>query len=166
MRRTTHTLLFILIAALLSAPDLATPALAQTAAPAISAASLQSAKLVANACLPGWETQTCIRAISQSSYVMVSNYGGTLEGQNKKADAETLKQHCAATTAATQQDVPPYAMRSALTECAGVISDLATKTGVSPDLSHFQLMVIPAMCLAKDPNCPAMTEQLKMFAGP
>ena len=165
MRHNLSTLLFIF--AFICADALAAnPAPAQTAAPAVSTASLQAAKLIANACLPGWETQTCMKAISQSSYVMVSNYGGDLEGRNKKADAEILKQHCAATTAATQQDVPPYAMRSALTECAGVISDLAAKTGVNPDLSHFQLMVIPAMCLAQDPNCPALTAQLKQFAGP
>lgn len=165
MRHNLSTLLFI-FAFICAAALAANPVPAQTAAPAVSTASLQAAKLIANACLPGWETQTCIKALAQSSYVMVSNYGGTLEERKMKADAETLKQHCAATTAATQQDVPAYAQRSAMTECANTISDLVEKTKIAPDMAHYQLMVIPTLCLSKDPSCAAVTEQLKTFAGP
>lgn len=134
---------------------------AQTGVP--SATSVQFAQSVARACVSDWAAQKCLSAVSDSSMVMLSNYGADLQNRKMNTAAETLKQHCAATTAASQQNVPPYAMRSALTECANTIADLAASTGIQPDPSHYQLLVAPLLCLGADPACAEITAQMKLY---
>ncbi len=140
---------------------LAGQSLAQTVTP--SATSLKFARSVALACVADWTTQKCLGAVSDSNMTLLSNYGADLQGRKMDAAAETLKQHCAATTAATRQNVPPYAMHSALVECANAMTDLAASTGVQPDPSHYQLLIAPLLCLGADPACPAITTQLQAF---
>lgn len=139
---------------------LACPAMAQTAP---SATSLQYAQHIAKACINQWEAQTCLSAVADSSMVLLSNYGADLQNRKMEADAESLKQHCAATTAASRQQVPAYAMKSALTECANTITDIAARTGIQPDPSHFQLLIAPLLCLGGDPACAALSEQLAAY---
>ena len=134
---------------------------AQTATP--SATSLQFAKSVATACVADWTAQSCLSAVSDSNLALLSNYGADLQNRKMEAAAENLKQHCAATTAANQQAVPPYAMHSALTECANTITDIAASTGVQPDPSHYQLLIAPLLCLGANPACADITAQLKTY---
>ena len=150
----TLTLTIILVAA--------SPASAKDEKP--SETSLQFAKMIAGACPNRWESPDCLKTLGESNFVLVANYGGTLLENQKKADAETLKENCAASTAAREVSVPAYAMASAMTECVNTIGDIAGKTGIKPDLSHFQMMGFPALCLSKDPVCNGFTMQLKALA--
>ncbi|MBI2234543.1 MAG: hypothetical protein HYU57_06115 [Micavibrio aeruginosavorus] len=136
------------------------PAMAQNTP---SATSLQYAQQIAKACINQWEAQTCLGAVADSNMVLLSNYGADLQSRKMEAEAEALKQHCAATTAASRQQVPAYAMKSALTECANTITDLAARTGVQPDPSHFQLLIAPLLCLGGDPACAALSDQLAAY---
>lgn len=129
-----------------------------------SATSLQYARSIAQACLADWTAQKCLSAVSDSNLVLLSNYGADFQNRKMESSAETLKQHCAATTAANQQTVPAYAMHSALTECANTITDLSDQTGVRPDPSHYQLLIAPLLCLGADPSCAQITEQMRAYA--
>lgn len=130
-----------------------------------SATALTYAKLLGQSCPGQWESQTCLKAASQSSLTLAANYGGALQDKKLNAEAETIKQHCAAATAATQGEYPAYAMRSAFTECTGTISDVAEKTSVNPDVSHYQLLIATVMCLDKDAGCGEIEKTLKGHAG-
>lgn len=122
------------------------------------------AKIVASACVPGrWEEQGCLKAISGNVLVMASNYGVELQERGKKADAETLKQHCAAATAATRGEYPAYAMRSAFVECANIVYDIKEKAGLSPDLSQYQLLVGAVQCLDKSAACAAFEHGMQRY---
>lgn len=137
---------------------------AATAQTPPSATSLQYAQSVARACVADWTAQKCLSAVSDSNMVLLSNYGADLQNHKLDSAAETLKQHCAATTAANQQNVPAYAMHSALTECANTITDLAAQTGIQPDPSHYQLLIAPLLCLGADPSCAQITRQMQGYA--
>jgi hypothetical protein len=130
-----------------------------------SASIQEQASAIANACLANWQAPGCLKAVSASSLVLAANYGTALQQGGHAAEAETIKQHCAASTAATQGDYPAYAMKSAFTECANTISDVAGKTGVNPDPSQYQLLVGPVMCLDGSQGCAAVTNGLKAYAG-
>ena len=125
--------------------------------------ALKYATVVADACVMRWEDQACVRALSESSLVMVSDYGAVLKYQKMEDSAEILKQHCAATTAATKQEVPPYAMESAMKECLEYISMIVSKSGVRPDMSHYQLMTMSTLCLGKTRECPAIEQQMMAY---
>jgi hypothetical protein len=141
------------------------PVQAQTPAqtPAADGQTLQFAGKIAGACLDHWEAPSCLSAVSESNMALLSNYGAALQNGGYAAEAEQLKQHCAATTAASQETVPAYAMRSALTECANTITDISGKTGVQPDPSHYQLLLAPLLCLSADPRCAPIAEQMKAY---
>lgn len=156
MKHVAHLSIFFLLVTLLPIG-----AFAQTQTP--SATSVQFAKSIARACLPDWAAQKCLSAVADSNVSLLSNYGADLQGRKMDADAETLKQHCAATTAANQQTIPAYAMRSALNECANTITDLSTRTGVLPDPSHFQLLIAPLLCLGDNPSCAQIIEQMQVY---
>ncbi|MCB1591959.1 MAG: hypothetical protein KDI90_05855 [Alphaproteobacteria bacterium] len=124
------------------------------------------AKAVALACPGNWESEICLKATSQSAMVLVSQYGAKLEHSGNKPAMEPLKQDCAASTAATQQDnIPAYAMKSAYTVCANKITDIATETGIKPDPSYLQLLVASILCLDKNPQCPMMEDSLRKWAN-
>lgn len=118
---------------------------------------------VAAACLEGWETQSCLSTVSESNLVMAANYAAMLEKNAKTNAMEDLKQHCAASTAATQGEYPAYAMRSAFVECANIISDITYKTNISPDKSHYQLLVGAVLCLDGDHRCTAIEQGLARY---
>jgi hypothetical protein len=95
--------------------------------------------------------------------VMLSNYGGVLQEKKLEAPAETLKQHCAASTAHREKKFPAYAMTSAFIECVNTITDLTEQTTIPPDVDHFQLLVMAALCLSKDPRCAPMEKALAQY---
>ncbi len=129
-----------------------------------SSTSVAHAKLVSRACLGNWESQKCLKAVSDSSLVMVSNYGAKLKRKGKTRSLETLKEHCAASTAASNGEYPAYAMQSAYVECANIISDIVDETSIMPDQSHYQLIVGPVLCLYKDRRCKGIESGLRKYA--
>lgn len=143
---------------------------AQAVTPLITGAAPSSQALAlgkqAGAACPGkWETPACLSVISNSNMAMASNYGADLQKKNMNADAELIKQHCAASTAASKDVVPAYAMKSAFIECANQIADTTAKTGVQPDLSQYQLLVGATICLDNDLRCAGIADQLKALAA-
>lgn len=122
---------------------------------------MEHARDVATHCVGAWESQTCMTHVSDSVLYMAADYAARLQDQNKEVFIEDLKQHCAAATAATQQDVPAYAMQSALTTCANIITTLNEESGVSPNRDMFQLLVGAVLCLDKDERCAQIEQGLK-----
>jgi len=139
------------------------PAHAQTGP---SETSLIYAKLIANACPDQWESPACLSAVSKSNLALAANYGGALQEQKLNDAAEKIKQHCAASTAAREQEFPAYAMKSAFIECANMMSDVSDETRITPDLSHYQLLIGATMCLNKDPGCAEITKTLRQYTTP
>ncbi|NCC21570.1 MAG: hypothetical protein EOM26_03810 [Alphaproteobacteria bacterium] len=149
------------------AQKLLTPLCAMAAMIAVPAFAQGPAKEfigpIAQQCIGNWESQACISILAQSNLVLAANYAEKLEKRGQKKATEAVKEHCAAATAATQQDVPAYAMRSAMTECANAIYDISRATKVEPDQSHYQLLVYPTMCLSEDQQCPAIEAGLEDY---
>lgn len=130
---------------------------------AASAESLAAAKAIAAVCPGAWESPACLTAVSQSNYVLVSNYGAVLQKAKLNAPAEALKQTCAASTAHREQTFPAKAMRSAFVACANGISDMVDQTKVSPDPDHFQMLYVPILCMDKDKSCKTLEAGLKQY---
>jgi hypothetical protein len=108
---------------------------------------------------PGkWEDASCLAAVSQSNYDLTLGYADALAKAPQAV--ESLKQHCAAATV-IDSNIPAYAYKSAYTECANGIYDISENTGVSPDTSHYQLLVGAVLCLSKDARCAGIESQLK-----
>lgn len=122
--------------------------------------AIQHVRNMSAKCRGRWETQGCMKTLSNVSLVMVSNYAADLKNHNHMAAVETLKQHCAASTAALQVKVPAYAMRSAMTECVNHISDLNDQTGLRPDPNFSQMIVGAILCIDKNMACFLMEMQL------
>lgn len=135
------------------------PVKAQTA----SEASVTYAKRIAPVCIGAWETPACLTAVSESNLVLASNYGAKLQENKQDTAAETLKQHCAASTAHREKQYPAYAMESAFVECINIISDLNDQTGIAPDVDHYQLLVMAGLCMRKDRRCPPMERGLQQY---
>lgn len=147
---------------LIAFSTLAIPAHAQTA----SQASRTYAARMAAVCPGAWESAACLTAGSESNLVMASNYGAALKERKLEGPAETLKQHCAASTAHREgRTYPAYAMQSAFTECANIITDLVDQTGVKPDVDHYQLIVMSVLCMTKDKRCAPMEQGLLQYKG-
>lgn len=142
-------------------PSNAQPQFAEKEVPSNTA--LKYASIVADACVSRWEDAACVRALSESSLTLVSDYGAQLQYRKMDGSLEILKEHCAATTAATKQDVPAYAMESAMTECLNYISDIGSTTGVLPDLSHYQLMTMSLFCMGKTSQCEVVEQQMTQY---
>lgn len=124
----------------------------------------RDAKAVAGACPGDWESEECLKATSQSALVLISQFGANLEHKGLKAEQDVLKDECAASTAATQEDgIPAYAMKSAYTVCANKIADIAESTGVKPDPSYYQLIIASILCLDKNPQCKIMEQSLQKW---
>lgn len=140
--------------------SLYSPAGAQNApSEKISAVATHHAKQVANHCVSQWEAQSCLSILSHSALILASNYASDL--QDHEQQTEDLKQHCAAATAATKGEYPAYAMTSAYTECANIMTDIAEQTGIAPDPSHYQLLIGSILCLNKSTHCPQIETALK-----
>ena len=131
----------------------------------VSADGMAAARLVGAHCPGQWEAPACLKAVSQSNLTMVSNYGEALHNGRKAQAAEQVKEHCAASTAATEGNYPAYAMKSAFIECANTITTITEQTGMTPDLSQFQLLVGAAMCLDKGAGCAGIETTLSQLAG-
>lgn len=125
--------------------------------------SVQHAHAIAAVCPGAWESPACLTAVSRSNMDMVSNYGATLQQNRQDAAAETLKQHCAASTAHSEQQFPAYAMREAFVECANIISDLHDQTGFKLHQGHYQLLIAPIMCLDKNAQCRGYEQALQKY---
>ena len=125
------------------------------------AASVYAGK-ISRACPGQWEKQICLKVMSETYLTAASTYAEALEKAGHKNEQETLKEHCAASTAATKlDDIPAYAMRSAFVECSNEIYAIFERTSVMPDQELSQLMIMGALCLDKDPRCGLMEKGLK-----
>ena len=81
----------------------------------VSADGMAAARLVGAHCPGQWEAPACLKAVSQSNLTMVSNYGENLQQSRKAQAAEQLKEHCAASTAATSCRPSPCFCRAGST---------------------------------------------------
>lgn len=127
----------------------------------ISAAAQQHAQNISKNCPGAWTTPACLKAVSASSYDMTIDYASKLESAGKKDFLEPLKQTCAASTAAREQDFPADAMNSAFKECANGIYDITQKSGVLPDRNYFQLIVVPSLCMDGAKECAQVEQQMR-----
>lgn len=131
-----------------------------------SSVTLQMAKNVGTNCPGHWDSPNCLSAVSSANLVMAANYAADLKNAGYEAEAEQIKDRCAAATAAREKTFPAYAMKSAFIECANLITDLSGKTGIRPDPSALQLLIAPILCLDNDPRCGTISDQLKRFSAP
>jgi hypothetical protein len=137
---------------------------AETAKNQPSSAATSFAKRLARECVGNkWTQPGCLKMVSQNNLVMTSNYMAALQEANKRSHVETVKQHCAASTAANKGEYPANAMRSAFVECVNIIADTASATGVKPDQSQFQLLVGAVQCLDKNQACSAIEQALSRY---
>lgn len=136
-----------------------TPAAAQ-----IDAAVMKHAKAVARTCPGAWDKPACLKVLGASNFDMTVDYAAKLEAADKKDFLEPLKQSCAASTAAKEQDVPAYAMTSASKECANSIYDITQKTKVLPDRNYYQLIVASTLCLEGAKECATIEQQMGAVA--
>jgi len=130
----------------------------------ISPQAQQHALNVSKNCPGSWENATCLKAVSSSSYDMIIDYAAKLEQAGKKDFLEPLKQTCAASTAAREQEFPASAMNSAFKECANSMYDIAQKSSVMPDRNYFQLIVVSSLCLDGAPECAGVEQQMRAMA--
>jgi len=129
-----------------------------------STSALTYAQGIANACLSGqWETQPCLKAVSENNLVMASNYAAALAQSGRDQSAENIKQNCAASTAATRDAYPANAMRSAYVECVNTIVEESSSTNILPDQSQFQLIVSAVQCLDGAPSCAQIEQGLANY---
>ncbi len=118
---------------------------------------------VSGSCIGNWKNPECLKAVSQSAMALASNYMAKLQQNGKSNSGETIKQHCAAATAAMNKQYPAEAMLSAYVECANTIYDVSEQTGVKPDQSQYQLLVGPVLCMTGDRRCPAVEKGLSSY---
>ncbi|TVQ83385.1 MAG: hypothetical protein EA357_06260 [Micavibrio sp.] len=135
-------------------------ALAQNAQ-ALDQGVMRHAIAISKACPGNWEKQPCLRAMSESNQDMAINYAMKVKEAGHEQELETIKETCAASTAATQGEFPAQAMRSAFTECVNGMYTVSEKTGVTPDQSHYQLIVGAVLCMNNAPQCPQLEEQMR-----
>ena len=114
-------------------------------------------------CSHEWSSQSCMKTLSGASLVMVSNYAEDLHKNKNGQYLESLKQHCAASTAGTKVEVPAYAQRSAMTECINHIVTINEKTGIKPNPDFYQLIVGAIMCFDKNPSCSVIENSLDNY---
>lgn len=121
------------------------------------------AGMMAQTCPGSWKSGACLKNISESVLYLAAGYAADLQKSGNSQAIETLKQKCAAATAATSQDVPAYALESALTECVNNIYGIQQDTGVNPDADLYQLAVVSTLCLKNDPKCKGLENQLLQY---
>lgn len=118
---------------------------------------------VASQCVGHWEDQPCVNNISKTVLYMGTEYAARLLRNGKRDSVENLRQHCAAATAAAEQDVPSYAIISALTSCVNIIVEIRDNTNLAPDKNAYQLLVGAVLCLNNHSSCASIEEQLSRF---
>lgn len=128
-----------------------------------SGAAQKHARAVAKACLGQWKKQSCLKAVSRSALVLAANYAGRLQQKGHNQAVGTIKDKCAAATAATRRDYKAETMRSAYAECANAILETSNTTGLKPDQSHYQLLVGPVLCIKGDRRCSAIERGLRRY---
>lgn len=111
-------------------------------------------------CSGHWKGNTCMASVSRVAHNLTRDYAKKLDANGKKSSLEPLRQHCAASTAALQIEVPEYAILSAATECANIISDINGQTQTPPDLNMYQLLIGAIMCMNKDTTCAGIEKSL------
>ncbi len=121
-------------------------------------------KKVIKACQGHWEKQHCMSELADFSMTLTVTYADQLDKADKREYLDMLKEHCAASTAAREVDVPAYAMSSAMTECANIMVDINEATDVYPDPNLYQLAVGSIMCLNKNLACFLIEQQLLVQA--
>ncbi len=129
----------------------------------ISSTAISHVKNVSSKCLGNWKKQECAKEISAASMSMVTNYAKLLSDSGNKQYMEKLKQHCAASTAALEVDVPVYAMKSALVECINSIFDITEEALVKPDLTLYQLLIAAVTCIGEGKACKDVEASLRSF---
>lgn len=122
---------------------------------------IRHAMTISKACPGNWGAQSCLRAMSASNQDMAINYALKVKEAGHEQELETIKETCAASTAATQGEYPADAMRSAFTECVNGMYTVSEKTGVTPDQSHYQLIVGAVLCMNNAPQCPQLEKQMR-----
>ncbi len=137
--------------------------------PKIDSITLNHIRSMAVLCVGNWENENCSKELSALSMDMTTNYAEKLDKQSKpekkEAHMESLKQHCAASTAALKVSVPSYAMKSAITECVNIVADINEESSVKPDINLYQLLVGAVLCLNKDLSCENMEKQISSVAS-
>lgn len=116
-------------------------------------------------CVGSWQSQPCMKALASTNLTVATLYSRALERKGQKKMHDPLLQGCAASTAAVKREVPAYAMKSAMTECANAISDISEATKVKPNPTHFQLLVEPIFCLGGEPRCGKFEELLRQIVA-
>lgn len=115
---------------------------------------------VYESCASAWKTFSCVQSLSSLSRDITIDYAERLEKARQSKFQDSLKENCAATTAALQQEVPAYAQKSAMTVCFNAISDIAQASGVKPDLDLYQLAVGSVACIDQVGACKILEDQL------
>lgn len=126
-------------------------------------AAEEAARDVAQACPERWESQACFAAVSGAAHVMVAEYLADLQRAGQRAAVEHVKEHCAAATASAHVEVPPAVMPEIYTVCANTLYEASEQSGIEPDLSRYQLLLMAVLCLTGDENCALMEEQLAVY---
>lgn len=116
-------------------------------------------------CVGSWQSQPCMKALASTNLSVATVYARTLEAKGQKKMHEPLLKGCSASTAAVKREVPAYAMKSAMTECANAISDISNATKIKPNPTHFQLLVEPIFCLSGEPRCGKFEELLRQIVA-
>lgn len=153
-----HGMIFIVFFSVLTAWD--SPSFARKIGADVHMPHIRA---VARSCVGNWESQECLAAVSRSALDLAARYAEELSNAGHDFAIELIKEHCAAGTAAAEGEYPAYAMKSAWTECANIMSDISEATGLNPSTSHYQLLVGPVLCLDKDMRCKSVERGLSRF---
>lgn len=139
------------------------PAAAQDQAGAPS--PQQFAAAYAQTCMGAWTGQDCLSLISTSNLLLAADFMNRLNAAEQSVAANTVRETCAAATAAREGQFPANAMTSAFVECANSLFTISDETGIDPDQSRYQLLIGPIFCLqdAQSENCQALETQLQTY---
>lgn len=119
------------------------------------------ARMMTNQCIDNWKDQKCIEVISHTSLNMGADYAAKLQKAGHQQAFINLRDKCAASTAGISQEVPAYAMESALTQCANHVVSISEETGINPDKNLYQLVVAQVLCLKGDGRCSVIEQQMR-----
>lgn len=129
----------------------------------------QHAQGIANSCLHDWKNLTCYGAVSDSNQELLAGYMNKLKTAGHSQHAEKVRQECAASTAIRRfakesgKNLSANAVSEAFTVCVNQITDTSETTQVKPDITYYQLLLIPTLCLRDDPRCGSMAASLRPF---
>jgi hypothetical protein len=167
MKNKTHAILLALFCVAVSALPAAAQAIKKPQSGTdVSETAMHYTKMVAQDCsakADAWSSNGCLRTLSESNRVMISNYMETLDREGQTQFVELVKNSCAASTAAEQGTYPADAMKSAFIECANAISDVAEASRLAPDLAHYELLAGSILCMSNDRRCREVSFRLHQF---